>query len=151
MSDEFYFGALLLVIGLAFAWYVNDGIGGLFKRKDRKTPPAIRPPGVRYAGAVFGTMLIANIAVLQTWPGQSWYILGAVAALVIADAILWRQRRPQGRDAFVVITSGICLVAGILDIKDHPRGSLVVFVIGALIGLAIVAVKKRQRQDAPAQ
>jgi hypothetical protein len=150
MSDEFYFGALLLVIGLAFAWYVNDGIGGLFKRKDRKTPPAIRP-SAWHAVAMFGTMLIANIAMLQTWPGQSWYILGAVAALVIADAILWHQRRPQGRDAFVVITSGICLVAWILDIKDHPRGSLVVFVIGALIGLAMVAVKKRQRQDAPAQ
>jgi hypothetical protein len=59
--------------------------------------------------------------------------------------ILWRQRRPEGRDAFFFITSGICLLAGILDIKDHPRQSLVVFVIATLVGASIVAVKTKQR------
>jgi dolichyl-phosphate-mannose--protein O-mannosyl transferase len=153
MTDEFYFGAAFLVVGVAFAWYMlaDPGIRAWFKSSDRETTPAMRPPGVRYAGAVLGSVLVANIAAVQAWPGQSWYIAGAVAVLVIADVILWRQRRPEGRDAFFLIASGICLVAAILGIKDHPRQSLAVFVIATFVGLAIVAVKKRQRQDAPAQ
>src|SRR4029453_3494790 len=118
MTDEFYFGAMLLVIGLVFAWYVfGDGSAReLFKPSDRKTTLAMRP-SVQAAVAVLGSVLVANIAALQAWPGLSWYIAGAVAVLVIADVILWRERRPQGCDAFFVITSGMCLVAGILDIK----------------------------------
>jgi hypothetical protein len=81
MTGEFYFGAMLLVIGLAFAWYVfGDGSAReLFKPSDRKTTPAMRP-SVRYAVAVLGSVLVANIAALQAWPGQSWYIAGAVAS-----------------------------------------------------------------------
>lgn len=146
MTDEFYFGAAFLVVGVAFAWYMlaDPGIRAWFKSSDRETTPAMRPP-VWYGVAVLGSVLVANIAALQAWPGHSWYIAGAVAVLVIADVILWRQRRPEGRDAFNVITSGICLIVGILGIKDHPRGSLAVFGIITLVVLATVAVKKKQR------
>jgi hypothetical protein len=104
-------------------WYAyRNEIWLVFKPAVTKTPPVVRP-SVWHAVAVLGSVLIANIAVLQGWPGPSGYIAGAVATVVLSDVIVWRQRRPQGGDAFFFIMSGICLVGGILNITDYPRRS----------------------------
>ncbi|HAP74591.1 MAG TPA: prepilin peptidase [Acidimicrobiaceae bacterium] len=106
------------------------------------------PREITYTTAAIGAPLLCIAALVEGEPKRIWMmLLGAAIALAIMALIYWASRGGMG-DGDVRLAPLLGGYLGFLNPGFAPVGLFFGFVLGAVVGLALIAVKRAGRRTA---
>jgi leader peptidase (prepilin peptidase)/N-methyltransferase len=106
------------------------------------------PREITYAALVISLVIMINAAILDDEPRNLWdALLGATIALAIMAVIYFASRGGMG-DGDVRLAPLLGLHLGYLSVAIVPVGLFFGFLIGAVVGVAMMATRKAGRKTA---